>query len=180
MRGQKNTKNWGEADFPTELQESSLWWSKFSIQYTERSASFQTNLPQRWFPGRMKKVARSFSASKWGYLRGPCLWYIEDAWKGKKTPPSLMGWDKVTSTPLLYLYVIYRPMAYSQRLLWGFVKFLPRSTTCQWHLSSQVSVWCWCTRTCPHLQAGIPIVPDCFLAPLLISGTWPGFQPALA
>ena len=90
--------------------------------------------------------------------------------------PSLARWGKVTSTSLLYLCVICRPVASSQELLWGIMKFLPRNMIYQQQLSSQLSVWCWCTTTCPGLQAGILMVRDCFVAALLISGTWPGCQ----
>lgn len=72
------------------------------------------------------------------------MWY---SWRGKKASPHfspgfLAGWSEVTSMPLLYMYMICRPVAYSQGLWWGIMKFLPRNLTCNdsWALRSAPGV----------------------------------------
>lgn len=71
-------QNWGEADFLTELQQSS-------------TLCFLPNkfLPRRWFSGREKEVVGSTSASKVGIPIGPWLWYTWYVWRGKKAAPNL-------------------------------------------------------------------------------------------
>lgn len=74
----ENTQNWGEADFLTELQQSS-------------TLCFLLNkfLPRRWFSGREKEVVGSTSASKVGIPIGPWLWYTWYVWRGKRAAPNL-------------------------------------------------------------------------------------------
>ena len=156
----ENTQNWGEADFLTELQESS-------------TLCFLPNkfLPRRWFPGREKEAVGSTSASEVGIPTGLWLWYTWYVWRGKKVPPNLspiwQAWGKVMSTSLLCLYLICRFVASSRNSCEAF-ELWPRNVT-QKQLSS-------CITICPGLQAGILMVCDCFAAALLISGTWPRSQ----
>lgn len=121
-----------------------LWESKGLKKYTER---LPNKFLLRWFPGRRKKAVGSISVSKVGIPKRTWTVVYMVCLERREGPPTffphfLAGWGKVTSTPLLYLYMIRTPVAYSQGLLWGIMKFLPRNMTCQRQLSSQVSVWC--------------------------------------